>query len=40
VFIDTLPKALLAAAIGLAGFIAGNYILIATARANSRANTR
>jgi hypothetical protein len=36
VFIDTLPKALLAAAIGLAGFIAGNYVLVATARANAR----
>jgi len=40
VFVDTLPKALLAAAIGLAGFIAGNYILVATARANSRASSR
>jgi len=36
VFIDTLPKALLAAAVGLAGFIAGNYALVATARASSR----
>jgi hypothetical protein len=40
VFIDTLPKALLAAAIGLAGFIVSSYALVATARANNRANSR
>lgn len=36
VFIDTLPKALIAAAIGLAGFVASNYLLVATARAQAR----
>jgi hypothetical protein len=36
VFIDTLPKALIAAAIGLAGFMASNYLLVATARFHAR----
>jgi hypothetical protein len=35
VFIDTLPKALLAAAIGVAGFVASSYLLVVTARAQS-----
>jgi hypothetical protein len=36
VFIDTLPKALLCSAVGLAGFIVTNYVLVATARATAR----
>lgn len=36
VFIDTLPKALICAAIGLAGFMASNYLLVVTARAHAR----
>jgi hypothetical protein len=31
-FVDTLPKALLAAAAGLVGFLIFNYLLVATAR--------
>ncbi|MGH3155581.1 MAG: sensor domain-containing protein [Streptosporangiaceae bacterium] len=36
VFIDTLPKALLAAAVGLVGFLVMNYAVVATARAHAR----
>jgi hypothetical protein len=35
VFIDTLPKALIAAAIGIAGFVASSYLIVVTARAQS-----
>ncbi len=36
VFIDTLPKALLAAAAGIAGFLIFNYVVVATARLHAR----
>jgi Putative sensor len=36
VFIDSLPKALAAAAVGLAGFLLLNYAVVATARAQAR----
>jgi hypothetical protein len=35
IFIDTLPKALLAAAVGLVGFLVMNHAVVATARANA-----
>jgi hypothetical protein len=35
-FVDTLPKALLAAAAGLVGFLIFNYLLVATARIHAR----
>jgi Putative sensor len=37
VFIDSLPKALAAAAVGLAGFLLLNYAVVATARVQARA---
>jgi hypothetical protein len=40
VFIDTLPKALIAAGIGLAGFLACNYLVVALARARVGAGVR
>jgi len=36
VFIDTLPKALLAAAAGIAGFLIFNYVVVAAARLHAR----
>ncbi len=36
IFVDTLPKALFAAAAGLAGFLIFNYLLAATARMHAR----
>ena len=36
VFIDTMPKAVIAAAIGLAGFLACNYLVVAAARVHAR----
>jgi hypothetical protein len=36
VFIDTLPKALVAAAIGLIGMLIFNYVVVATARMHAR----
>jgi hypothetical protein len=36
VYVDTLPKALLTAAVCLVGFLAFNYVLVATARAHAR----
>ena len=36
IFIDTLPKALIAAAAGIAGFLIFNYVLVATARLHAR----
>lgn len=36
IFIDTLPKALLAAAAGITGFLIFNYVLVATARMHAR----
>jgi len=36
VFIDTLPKALIAAAVGLVGVLIFNYVVVATARMHAR----
>lgn len=36
VFVDTLPKALVAAAAGIVGFVLFNYVLVATARMHAR----
>ncbi len=36
IFVDTLPKALIVAAVGLAGFLSFNYVVVATARMHAR----